>query len=444
MAEPRSVVDHRRVARPRPGDRRPPPPRAGGRWSPPMRSPDDAPRAPAGAHRRRRPTIRASIARPARPRRPGVDRRPRPERSSTRSGAPDGVVHNAGIAGVGCLEEMPDADVGADVLDQLLRPGAPHPGAAAGDAGRRPGPDRRWCRARAPSGACPAIGAYSAAKGALERWAESLSPEIAPFGLGVTVLVAGTLQDRHPRADPDLRRPRRALRRAPRRPRDQRPPVPALRRPARAVRARGRPRPSTSAGPSPATASARRRLLLRRQPPAARRGCSSAITTRAVGIPGPARSAATRPAASVTAREPSRRGVGQRRGAAPRSVLAGEPRAPRGPSLRTMFSGIHSSSNSDHARMSADGPSTSELARPDALRQQRLEVAQPRRERRTQVGRVRRRLPDPGELDVVLVAEPVDGVDVDPHQRVELLDDGRIRLQHAAPARPGARPRTTA
>jgi len=40
----------------------------------------------------------------------------------------------------------------------------------------------------------PAIGAYSAAKGGLERWAESLSQEIAPFGLGVSVLVAGTFK----------------------------------------------------------------------------------------------------------------------------------------------------------------------------------------------------------------------------------------------------------
>ena len=38
----------------------------------------------------------------------------------------------------------------------------------------------------------PAIAAYSAAKGALERWAESLAGEVAPFGLGVTVLVTGT------------------------------------------------------------------------------------------------------------------------------------------------------------------------------------------------------------------------------------------------------------
>jgi NAD(P)-dependent dehydrogenase (short-subunit alcohol dehydrogenase family) len=40
----------------------------------------------------------------------------------------------------------------------------------------------------------PAISAYSAAKGALERWAEAMSPEVAPFGIGVTVLVAGAFK----------------------------------------------------------------------------------------------------------------------------------------------------------------------------------------------------------------------------------------------------------
>jgi len=37
----------------------------------------------------------------------------------------------------------------------------------------------------------PATAPYSAAKGAMERWGESIACEIAPFGLGVTVLVAG-------------------------------------------------------------------------------------------------------------------------------------------------------------------------------------------------------------------------------------------------------------
>jgi hypothetical protein len=38
----------------------------------------------------------------------------------------------------------------------------------------------------------PGIAAYSASKGAVDRWAEALAGEIAPFGLGVTVLVTGT------------------------------------------------------------------------------------------------------------------------------------------------------------------------------------------------------------------------------------------------------------
>jgi hypothetical protein len=38
----------------------------------------------------------------------------------------------------------------------------------------------------------PGIAPYSAAKGALERWGESMAGEIAPFGLGVTILVTGT------------------------------------------------------------------------------------------------------------------------------------------------------------------------------------------------------------------------------------------------------------
>jgi NAD(P)-dependent dehydrogenase (short-subunit alcohol dehydrogenase family) len=54
----------------------------------------------------------------------------------------------------------------------------------------------------------PAISAYSAAKGALERWAEALSHEVAPFGIGVTVLVAGLfrtdiLELTQTHADPD-------------------------------------------------------------------------------------------------------------------------------------------------------------------------------------------------------------------------------------------------
>ena len=102
----------------------------------------------------------------------------------------------------------------------------------------------------------PGIGAYSAAKGALERWGEALSQEIAPFGLGVTVLVTGTfktdiLELTQTWADPDgpygplhanlEGNGRRFIRFAG---------TPGELRPG------GRRRRSTSAGPSPATASA--------------------------------------------------------------------------------------------------------------------------------------------------------------------------------------------
>jgi NAD(P)-dependent dehydrogenase (short-subunit alcohol dehydrogenase family) len=38
----------------------------------------------------------------------------------------------------------------------------------------------------------PATAPYSAVKGALERWGEAMASEVAPFGIGVTVLVTGT------------------------------------------------------------------------------------------------------------------------------------------------------------------------------------------------------------------------------------------------------------
>jgi NAD(P)-dependent dehydrogenase (short-subunit alcohol dehydrogenase family) len=40
----------------------------------------------------------------------------------------------------------------------------------------------------------PITSLYSATKGAIERWAEALAQEIAPFGLGVTVLSTGTFR----------------------------------------------------------------------------------------------------------------------------------------------------------------------------------------------------------------------------------------------------------
>jgi NAD(P)-dependent dehydrogenase (short-subunit alcohol dehydrogenase family) len=105
-------------------------------------------------------------------------------------GSPDGLVHNAGVAGVGCLEEMPMTAweqvfstnfFGPVRLTRELLP-------AMRNAGRG---RIVMVSSQGAIRGMPAIGAYSASKGALERWAESLSQEVAPFGLGVSVLVAG-------------------------------------------------------------------------------------------------------------------------------------------------------------------------------------------------------------------------------------------------------------
>jgi NAD(P)-dependent dehydrogenase (short-subunit alcohol dehydrogenase family) len=108
-------------------------------------------------------------------------------------GAPDALVHNAGVAAVGCVEEMPFEAwerlfrtnlFGAVRLTQQLLP-------SMRVAGRG-----RIVVVSSQGGirGMPWISAYSASKGALERWAEALAGEIAPFGLGVTILVAGTFE----------------------------------------------------------------------------------------------------------------------------------------------------------------------------------------------------------------------------------------------------------
>lgn len=110
-----------------------------------------------------------------------------------RVGAPHGVVHNAGLAGVGSIEEMPiDAwqqifstnFFGPVRLTQALMP-----------AMRAAGRGRIvLISSQGAVRGMPAIGAYSGAKGALERWGESLAHEIVPYGLGVSVIVTGTFK----------------------------------------------------------------------------------------------------------------------------------------------------------------------------------------------------------------------------------------------------------
>jgi NAD(P)-dependent dehydrogenase (short-subunit alcohol dehydrogenase family) len=106
-------------------------------------------------------------------------------------GAPDAVVHNAGIAVAGCSEELP-AQAWQDMLaTHLLGPVALTrgllPAMRAAGAGRIVVVSSLIGQHGFP-GAAP----YSAAKSALERWAEALAGEVSPFGLGVTVLVTGT------------------------------------------------------------------------------------------------------------------------------------------------------------------------------------------------------------------------------------------------------------
>ena len=106
-------------------------------------------------------------------------------------GAPYALVHNAGISAAGMAEETPiglwekmfqTTIFGPVVLTNALLP-------AMRDAGRG-----RIVVVSSAGGVrgMPATAPYSAAKGALERWAESLAGEIAPFGVGVTILVTGT------------------------------------------------------------------------------------------------------------------------------------------------------------------------------------------------------------------------------------------------------------
>ena len=105
-------------------------------------------------------------------------------------GAPDALVHNAGIAAVGCVEEMP-----FDACERLFRTNLFGPVRLTKELlpSMRAAGRGRIVVVSSQGGirGMPSISAYSAAKGALERWAEALAEEVAPFGLGVTILVSG-------------------------------------------------------------------------------------------------------------------------------------------------------------------------------------------------------------------------------------------------------------
>ncbi len=107
--------------------------------------------------------------------------------------APYGLVHNAGIVSVGCVEELPP-DIFEDIFTTNVF-GANRLTAALLPSMRAAGCGRIVViSSEGAIHGMPAISAYSASKGALERWAEAVAMEVAPFGLGVSVLVTGTFK----------------------------------------------------------------------------------------------------------------------------------------------------------------------------------------------------------------------------------------------------------
>jgi NAD(P)-dependent dehydrogenase (short-subunit alcohol dehydrogenase family) len=106
-------------------------------------------------------------------------------------GTPYALVHNAGISAAGMVEETPSdlwermfstSLFGPVLLTKTLLPAMRSAGTG------------RIVLVSSQGGVrgMPATAAYSAVKGALERWGESMAGEVAPFGIGVTVIVTGT------------------------------------------------------------------------------------------------------------------------------------------------------------------------------------------------------------------------------------------------------------
>jgi NAD(P)-dependent dehydrogenase (short-subunit alcohol dehydrogenase family) len=108
-------------------------------------------------------------------------------------GAPDVLVHNAGIAAAGSVEETP-----SEAWERLFRTNLFGPVRLTKELlpSMRAAGRGRIVVVSSQGGirGIPSISAYSASKGALERWAEALAEEVAPFGLGVTILVSGTFK----------------------------------------------------------------------------------------------------------------------------------------------------------------------------------------------------------------------------------------------------------
>ncbi|WP_433526013.1 SDR family oxidoreductase [Nocardia pseudovaccinii] len=106
-------------------------------------------------------------------------------------GAPHAVVHNAGVSAAGMVEETPvnvwERMFATNLFGPVALTKALLPAMRAAGRGRIV-----LVSSQAGVRGMPATAAYSAVKGALERWGESMAIEVAPFGVGVTVLVSGT------------------------------------------------------------------------------------------------------------------------------------------------------------------------------------------------------------------------------------------------------------
>ena len=108
-------------------------------------------------------------------------------------GPPDAVVHNAGMAAVGVVEDLPD-----EIWRQVFQTNLFGPVRLTRELlpSMRAAERGRFVILSSQGGVrgMATAAAYAGVKAAVERWAEALAGEIAPFGLGVTLLLPGAFK----------------------------------------------------------------------------------------------------------------------------------------------------------------------------------------------------------------------------------------------------------